>query len=162
MAWNAPQGLISNLNFLINPVRKIFPHTNEYIFTIDTVNQGSKNNILTFQGPIQYICGIACFLSVILISDPTVKHSLISKGKLPDYLLWMAKIFNYSDFLRCVMIKFFQRILLWSEGVFMISLEIKSISNFYFYSKKPTSFDQKFYADLNDIFCFENFYSSYW
>ena len=91
--------------FLINPVSKIFPHTNEYVFTIGTVNKGSKSNILTFQGPNQNIFGIACLLSVVLITDSTVKHLLISKGKLPDHLLWMAKIFNCSDFLRCVMIK---------------------------------------------------------
>ena len=34
-----------------------------------------------------------------------MKHSLVSKGELPDHLLCMAKIFNYSDFLRCVMTK---------------------------------------------------------
>ena len=105
LAWNAPRDLISNLDFLINLVRKIFPHTNKYVFTIDTINKGSKSNILTFQG--SNICGIACLLSVILVTDPTVKHSLISKGKLPDHLLWMAKIFNYSDFLRCVMLKWY-------------------------------------------------------
>ena len=40
-------------------------------------------------------------LSVILIADPTVKHSLIPKSKLPDHLLWMAKISNCSGFLQC-------------------------------------------------------------
>ena len=42
-----------------------------------------------------------------MITDPTVKHSLISRGELLDHLLWMAKIFNYSDFLRCVMKKWY-------------------------------------------------------
>ena len=107
LAWNAPQDLISNLGFLINPVRKIFAHTNKYVGTTDTTNKGSKNNILTFKGPNQNIYGIACLMSVILIKDPTVKHSLIPKGKLPDHLLWQGKIFNYSDFLRCVMIKWY-------------------------------------------------------
>ena len=40
-------------------------------------------------------------LSVILIAEPTVKHSLIPKSKLPDHLLWMAQISNCSGFLRC-------------------------------------------------------------
>ena len=107
LAWNAPRDLISNLDFLINPVRKIFPYTSEYVFIIDTINKGSKNNILTFQGSNQDICVVACLPSVILVTHPTVKHLLISKGKLPDHLLWMARIFNYSDFLQCVMIKWY-------------------------------------------------------
>ena len=98
LACNAPRNLASNLDFLINPVHKIFPRTNEYVFIIDTINIGSKNNILTFQGLNQNIWVVACLLSAIVITDPTVKHSLISKIKLPDHLLWMAKIFNYSDF----------------------------------------------------------------
>ena len=68
--WNAPRDLISNLDFLINPVCKIIPHTNEYVFTINTINKGSKNNVPTFQGPNENICGIACLVSVILIKNP--------------------------------------------------------------------------------------------
>ena len=70
LAWNAPRDLISNLDFLINPVFKIIPHTNEYVFTINTINKGSKNNVLTFQVPNENICGIACLVSVILIKNP--------------------------------------------------------------------------------------------
>ena len=105
LAWNVPWDLISMLDFLINPVSKIFSHTNEYVFTIDIINKGSKNNIRKFQVPNQNICSIACLLSIVLITDSTVKHLLISKGKFPDYLMWMSKTFNYSDFLWHVMIK---------------------------------------------------------
>ena len=90
LTWNASRDIITNLDFLINPGRKTFSHTNEYIFTIETINKGSKNNILTFQGPNQNICGIACLLSTILIPDPIVKHSFICKVKLPDHLLRMT------------------------------------------------------------------------
>ena len=54
---------------------------------------------VTFQGPNQNSCGIVCLLSIILITDPTMRHLLISKGNLPDHLLWIEKIFNYSEFL---------------------------------------------------------------
>ena len=63
-----------------------------------TINKGSKNNNLTFQGPNQNIRSIARLLSVILIGCLTVTYSLISKGKLPDHLLRMRKYLTTETF----------------------------------------------------------------
>ena len=50
LVWNAPQDLISNLDFLISTVRKIFPHTNEHDFTMGTIKKGYKKTFLNFKG----------------------------------------------------------------------------------------------------------------
>ena len=57
---------------------------------------------------------------------------LISKGKLPEHLLWMAKLFNYSGFSRCVMIKWYVELTI-SLGEIGMELKVSYICDYIIY-----------------------------
>ena len=57
-----------------------------------------------FQVPNIEICGVICLLSVFLIANGIVNHDSRS---LPESVRWLHKVYNYSDYARYVLIKWY-------------------------------------------------------
>ena len=57
-----------------------------------------------FQGPNIEICGVICFLFIFLIANDIVDHD---SRLLPESVRWLHKVYNYSDYVRYVLIKWY-------------------------------------------------------
>ena len=57
-----------------------------------------------FQGPNIEICRVICLLSIFLIAYGTVNHDSRS---LPESVRWLHKVYNYGDYARYVLIKWY-------------------------------------------------------
>ena len=57
-----------------------------------------------FQGPNMKICRVICLLSILLIANGIVDHDSRS---LPESVRWLHKVYNYSDYARYVLIKWY-------------------------------------------------------
>ena len=92
-------------------------------FEIHAVNKDTKNNVFPYQGPNQNICGTACLISAILITDFDIRHRLCLRNKLPKQLVWLRMLYNYDDFARYLFIK-------WYMETFMVWLFLVLLLNF--------------------------------
>ena len=75
-------------------------------FEIHAVNKHTEKKVPN-QGPNQNICGIACLISAILITDFDIRHQLCLTNKLLEQLAWLRMLYNYSDFARYLFIKWY-------------------------------------------------------
>ena len=55
-------------------------------FEIHVVNKGTEKNVFPYQGPNQNICGIACLISAILITDSDIRLELRLRNRFPERL----------------------------------------------------------------------------
>ena len=66
-------------------------------------NQECYQNIL-FQGANIEICEVICLLSIFLITNGIADHDSRS---LPESVRWLHKVYNYSNYARYVLIKWY-------------------------------------------------------
>ena len=55
-------------------------------FKVHTVNKNTEKNVFPYQEPNQNICGIACLVSVIFMTNSDIKHELRLRNKLPGFI----------------------------------------------------------------------------
>ena len=76
-------------------------------FEIHGVNKDTAKSAFPYQGLNQNICGMACLINAILITDSDIRHELRLRNKLPERLAWLRMLYNYSDFACYLFIKWY-------------------------------------------------------
>ena len=94
------------LKFLTSFIKVNYPDIQD--FEIHAVNKNTEKNVFLYQGPNQNICGIACLISAILITDFDITHQLRLRNKHSERLAWLRMLYNYSDFARYLFIKWYK------------------------------------------------------
>ena len=84
LAWPAPPNLLLKLKFLTSLIKVNYPDMPD--FEIHVINKDTEKKVFPYQGPNQNICGIACLISTILITDSDIRHELHLRNKLPKRL----------------------------------------------------------------------------
>ena len=51
-----------------------------------------KRMFFSYHRANQNICGIACLISAILITDSDIRHELHLRNKLPEWLAWLKML----------------------------------------------------------------------
>ena len=105
LAWDPPHDFILKLEFLTSLI--IQEYGNCKGFDIHVVNKSNEKSIFVFQGPNQNICGLACLISAIVITDTDIRSEILLRNKLPNELFWLNKLYNYTDFARYLFIKWY-------------------------------------------------------
>ena len=75
LVWPAPPNSLLKLKFLTSLIKLNYPDMQD--FKIHVVNKDTEKNVFPYQRPNQSICGIACLISAILITDSDIRHELL-------------------------------------------------------------------------------------
>ena len=101
LAWPAPPNLLLKLKLLTSLIKVNYWDMPD--FEVHVVNKDTEKNVFPYQGPNQNICGNACLISAILITDSYIRHELLR-----ERLAWLRMLYNYSDFARYLFIKWYK------------------------------------------------------
>ena len=66
-------------------------------FQIHVVNKNTEKSFFPYQVLHQNVSGAACLIGSILIKHSQIRCKLLLKHKLPDELLLLRKVHNYTD-----------------------------------------------------------------
>ena len=105
LAWDAPADFSLKIEFLTSLIIQEYANCNGS--DIHMLNKNNKKSLFVFQGPHQNICGIACLVSAIVITDTSIRAEILLRNKLPNELLCLNKLYNYTDFGRYLFIKWY-------------------------------------------------------
>ena len=84
LAWLAPPNLPLKLKFLTSLIKVNYPNMQD--FKVHAVNKNTEKNVFPYQEPNQNICGIACLVSVIFMTNSDIRHELRLRNKLTGFI----------------------------------------------------------------------------
>ena len=84
LTWQDPPDSLLKLKFLTSLIKLNYLGMQD--FEIHVVNKGTEKNVFPYQGPNQNICGIACLISAILITDSDIRLELRLRNRFPERL----------------------------------------------------------------------------
>lgn len=119
LAWEPPAYLLGQLDFLLSSINTVY-NTSQQNFNVVEVShklQGSNTVVhickdkcikfFPYQGPNKNICGVACLLSAILVTESSLVNHVQLSRSLPDNFRWLSKLHNYNNFARCLLMKWY-------------------------------------------------------